>query len=197
MRATVSPQNGRVPGEIAVTPVMSAIADFNMVLEYRGGDVSVPTWPEDASRLRVPIRYSRFFVPVDWRVRFYEYTEADDPVKQPQMFATRLAGPPLRTTAADRLDYISGGSLEDGVPKDRFAIVAEGTAAIPAGDYILRLISDDGARVWVDGELVVDAWEPHESRVDTAPLTGGKRRFKVEYYEIGGFAELRFTIQRK
>ena len=71
------------------------------------------------------------------------------------------------------------------------------TATIPAGDCMLRVISDDGVRVWVDDELAVDAWEPHESRVDTAPLTGGKRRFKVEYYEIGGFAELRFTIQRK
>jgi len=71
------------------------------------------------------------------------------------------------------------------------------TATIPPGNYMLRVIADDGARVWVDGELVPDAWEPHESRVDTAPLKGGKRRFKVEYYEVGGFAELRFTIQRK
>jgi hypothetical protein len=61
----------------------------------------------------------------------------------------------------------------------------------------LSMIADDDARVWVDGELVLDAWEPHESKVDTVPLQGGTRRFKVEYYEIGGFAELRFTIQRK
>jgi hypothetical protein len=59
------------------------------------------------------------------------------------------------------------------------------------------LISDDGVRVWVDDALVVDAWEPHESRVDRAPIAGGRRRFKVLYYEIGGFAALRFDIQRK
>jgi hypothetical protein len=33
--------------------------------------------------------------------------------------------------------------------------------------------------------------------VDRVPISGGKRRFKVEYYEVGGFAELRFDIQRR
>jgi hypothetical protein len=48
--------------------------------------------------------------------------------------------------------------------------------------------------VWMDGTLVLDAWAPHGSRVDTTAITGGTRRFSVEYYEIGGFAELRFRI---
>ena len=41
------------------------------------------------------------------------------------------------------------------------------------------MISDDGARVWVDGKLVLDAWEPHESRVDRVPLAGGRHALKV------------------
>jgi hypothetical protein len=43
--------------------------------------------------------------------------------------------------------------------------------------------------------LVIDAWPPHESRVDTGRIRGGKRRLRVEYYEMGGFAELRLDIQ--
>jgi nitrous oxidase accessory protein NosD len=195
--ATVSAQSGRVPGEVVVTPAASALVDVNVALEYRGGEVTSPRGASTPAGSPHLFEYSRFFVPVDWKVRFYEYGEADDPIKQPPAFAKRLTGAPLKTVAADRLDYLSGRAIEVGVPSDRFAIVAEGTAAVPAGDYILRVISDDGARVWVDGELVLDAWEPHESRVDTVPLQGGTRRFKVEYYEIGGFAELRFTIQRK
>jgi hypothetical protein len=195
--ATVSPRSGRVPGEVVVTPAASALVDVNVALEYRGGEVTSPRGARTPAGSPHLFEYSRFFVPVDWKVRFYEYGEADDPIKQPPAFAKRLTGAPLKTVAADRLDYLSGRAIEDGVPSDRFAIVAEGTAAVPAGDFILRVISDDGARVWVDGELVLDAWEPHESKVDTVPLQGGTRRFKVEYYEIGGFAELRFTIQRK
>ena len=118
------------------------------------------------------------------------------PLTAPQALARRLAGQPLKTISADRLDSLAREAVEDGVPSDKFAIVGQGTAAVPAGDYTLRVIFDDGAQVWVDGEFVPDTWEPHESRVETVPLQGGKRRFKVEYYEVG-FAELRFTIQRK
>jgi hypothetical protein len=34
--------------------------------------------------------------------------------------------------------------------------------------------------------------------VSRVPIAGGgERRFKVEYYDVTGFAELRFDIQRK
>ena len=77
------------------------------------------------------------------------------------------------------------------------ALVAEAEIDLPPGGYTLRTISDDGIRVWMDDERIVDRWTPHESAIDTVPMTGGKRRFKVEYYEIGGFAELRFEILRR
>jgi hypothetical protein len=99
--------------------------------------------------------------------------------------------------SVDRLDYLSGRPLDDGLPRDRFALAAEGTADIPGGDYLLQVISDDGVRVWVDDRLAIDAWEPHESRVDAVPIAGGTRRLRVHYYEIGGFAELRLDIRKK
>jgi hypothetical protein len=52
-------------------------------------------------------------------------------------------------------------------------------------------------RVWVDDLLAIDEWQPHESKVSRVPLSGGRRRFKVQYYEVDGFAELRFTILRR
>jgi hypothetical protein len=96
-----------------------------------------------------------------------------------------------------RLDYISGRAVEEGVPRDRLAILAEGSATIPDGRYTLQVISDDGVRVWMDGAMIIDAWQPHESRVDTAVFAGGRRRFAVQYYEVTGFAELRFEIKKR
>jgi hypothetical protein len=92
---------------------------------------------------------------------------------------------------------MSGGAIAEGLPRDRVALVAEGAVELPQGWYTVRTISDDGIRVWMDHERIIDRWTPHESAVDTVPITGGKRRFKVEYYEIGGFAELRFDILRR
>ena len=109
-----------------------------------------------------------------------------------------MSGAPLKTVTADRLDYISGRAIEDGVPRDRFALVADGTTKLPPGDYTLQVISDDGVRVWMDGAMILDEWAPHESKVNLVSIRGGvERRFKVEYYDVTGFAELRFDIQRK
>jgi parallel beta-helix repeat protein len=200
--ATVTPQSGSVPGEISVAPGFSPasrdqIVDFMLTLEYRGGAVTSPRGERTPAGSPYRFSYSRFFVAIPWHVKFFEYGDAADPVKQPKAFATLLEGSPIKDIRTDRLDYISGRTIEDGVPRDRFALVAEGSATLPAGDYVLQVISDDGVRVWVDGELLIDEWQAHESKVTRAPIGGGSRRFKVQYYEVGGFAELRFDILKR
>jgi hypothetical protein len=93
---------------------------------------------------------------------------------------------------------MSGRALEEGLARDRVALVAEGHATLASGDYVLTVISDDPVRVWMDGAVILDEWTPHGSKIDRVPIRGGgRRRFKVEYYEAGGFAELRFDIQRR
>jgi nitrous oxidase accessory protein NosD len=194
--AIVSAPSGQVGEVLSVTPTSeSGLIDWNIDLEYRGVPVRSPRgkWTHPGSTYR--FSYSRFVLPIAWDVRFFEYADATDPVKAPQAFAKLLASTPIKTSKVDRLDYLSGRPLEEGLPRDRFAMLAEGIAELPAGEYTVQLIADDGARVWVDGELVIDAWAPHESRVDSAQIRGGKRRLRVEYYEIGGFAELRLDIQ--
>ena len=198
--AVVEPTEGRVPGAITVTPSAvksGAPIDFDVRLEYRGAAVVGPRGDHVAAGAPYTFGYSRFFVPADWQVRYYAFTDTSEPSGAPDAFARVLAGTPIRTEHRDRLDYMSGRAIVDGVPADRVAVVAETEIDLPPGAYQLRTISDDGIRVWVDDERVIDRWTPHESAIDTAVLSGGRRRFKVEYYEIGGFAELRFEILRR
>jgi nitrous oxidase accessory protein NosD len=207
--AQVEPRSGKVGDEIAITPESRPaseaglmprpayrLVDFDVAFEYRGVEVVSPRGTKTAAGQPYTFHYSTFFLPIDWRVTFFEYTDATDPVKQPDGFAKLLSGAPLREITRDRLDYMSGGRFEDGLPRDTFAFVAEGTANLPPGDYTATVISDDGVRVWVDGALALDEWTAHESKVSRIPLEGGRRLIKVQYYEAGGFAELRFDIQR-
>ncbi len=211
--ASVATDTGTVPGVIVVTPASalsasdkataagrsstSGIIDYDVALEYRGAAVVAPRGTATSAGAPYTFRYSRFFVPIDWRVKWFEYTAATDPVKQPAAFAALLAAAPVKDVKTDRLDYMSGGSMEEGLGRDHVAFVAEGTVHLPPGDYKLTVISDDGVRVWIDDRVVLDGWAPHESKVDRVAIIGGTRRFKVEYYEVGGFAELRFDVQRK
>jgi parallel beta-helix repeat protein len=193
--AIVSPQNGRVPGEITVTPTTRAPVDFTVSLEYRGAPVTSPRGVVTPAGQPYKFEYSRFSMPMHWHLKFFEFGDTTDPVRQVDAFAKLLAGKPAKTLATDRLNYISGRSFEEGLPRDRFALVAETETTLPRGDYTLQVISDDGVRVWVDDVLTIDTWAPHESRVDTAPVSGGRRRLKVLYYEADGFAELRVDVR--
>ena len=205
--ATVTPTKGTVGDSIFVTindreqrranreERPRQVVDYDVRLEYRGGAVTSPRGAHVEAGKPYTFGYSRFFAPIDWTIDFFEYSDAADPVKQPDAFAALLARKPLKTVKNDRLDYMSGRAVEEGVPRDRFALSATGTVELPAGDYILQVISDDGVRVWADGKLILDAWEPHESRVDRVDLRGGRHKLRVDYYEAGGWAELRLDVQ--
>jgi parallel beta-helix repeat protein len=195
--ATVEPRAGRVPGVVTVTPVSATPVDFDVKLSFSGAAVTGPRGERAAAGSPYVFGYSRFFVPIAWRIQYFAFDVVAAPDRDAEAFARVLAGAPLRTDRREALDYMSGGSIAEGLPRDRVALVAEGQVDLPAGRYILRTISDDGIRVWMDDERIVDRWTPHESAIDAVPIGGGRRRFKVEYYELGGFAELRFEILRR
>ena len=196
--ATVTPGDGRVPGEITVSPQSTGTIDLDVRLTYRGAAVTGPRGDRTPAGSPYSFGYTRYFVPIDWDVRYYALDDESAPDAPAEAsFARVVAGRPLKTDRRDRLDFMSGRALADGVPADRVAIVAEGRVELPPGQYEIRTISDDGVRVWVDDERVIDHWTPHESAIDTAPLSGGRRRLKVEYFELGGFAELRLEILRR
>lgn len=193
--ATVVPAAGKIGDVVTVTPA-GALVDYDLAFEYVGGAVTSPRGETTPAGRPYRFRYSRFFAPISWTVQFYQYTEASDPVKQPEAFARVLAGPGVGTLKTDRLDYLSGSRpFEDGVPSDRFAFVAHGSVTLPKGDYTLQVISDDGVRVWIDDKLVLDVWDVHESRVDAVPLSGGTHKLRVQYFEAVGWAEMRLDIQ--
>jgi hypothetical protein len=185
--ATIEPRDGSVPGEIRVTPAAGPLVDWNVQLSYTGARVVSPQGEITTAGKPYRFEYGRFFVPIDWDLRYYAWTN------QQQVFAAA----PIKTEHRDRLDYMSGKSIADGVPPDRVAIRADGHVELPDGNYEIRTISDDGVRVWVDDEKVIDDWPPHESALDRAPLAAGKHTIRVEYYEVEGFAELRFEILRR
>ena len=157
--ARVTPPRGKVGDTVTVTPTGSSVVDVDVALEYRGEAVISPRGVRTRPGAPYMFRYSRFFAPIDWTLKFFEYAESSDPIKQADAFAKLLGGAAVKTVTKDRIDYMSGRFIEEGVARDKFAFTAEGHADLPAGRYTLQVISDDGARVWMDGKLLIDAWE--------------------------------------
>jgi hypothetical protein len=64
------------------------------------------------------------------------------------------------------------------------------------GYYLVTATADDGARVWVDGNIVIDAWrdQPPTTYQASVYLNAGQHDWRVEYYQRTGGATLYVTI---
>ncbi len=97
----------------------------------------------------------------------------------------------------DSLDFRGQRPWAEGVPTTQFAAVAEGKLAAPAGEYVLNITSDDGVRVWLDGEVIFEDWTHHAPYTEAIPVTlDGEHTLRIEHFQIDGYAQLRADLQR-
>ncbi|MEP7103309.1 MAG: PA14 domain-containing protein [Candidatus Dojkabacteria bacterium] len=73
---------------------------------------------------------------------------------------------------------------------DSFSIRWTGNFSFNTGTYKFDEISDDGARIWLDNQLVIDDWGPHgyQETAKTMRVNSGTHKVKGEFREIGGNA---------
>ena len=107
----------------------------------------------------------------------------------------------LLATRSEAVDFDWGAGAPAGVTADRFAARWSGAVIAEAsGLYRFQTVSDDGVRLWVDGQLVIDNWTPHGATVDTSAalrLEAGRRyAIRLEYFEEEWDATIRLRWQR-
>ena len=101
-----------------------------------------------------------------------------------------LSGTPTLTRVDGGVNFdLSKNNPAPEIPRTHFSARWSGTIEVPAsvGDVRLATVEDDGARVWVDGRLVIDAWGPHAATTSEAAavLTAGRpHQLRVEYLQL-------------
>jgi hypothetical protein len=191
----VSASSGRIGDTIRVTPHPDSTRNWEVVMEYRGAETVTSKGVRSAAGVPVRFSYSRDEPAVAWQVKAWAWPDSLDP-RRDGNWQRLTSTPRLFDRTWPRLDIMWYRPTIPELPQARFAFEASGTVNLPAGDYTMRTISDDGIRVWIDGKLVIDNWDLHGSEIDYAPLTGGLHEIKVQYFQIEGWAELRLDILR-
>lgn len=91
------------------------------------------------------------------------------------------------------------GSPGGGLPTDRFAVRWRGQIeGLVDGATLLQVTADDGVRLWVDGQLLIDRWRDQATSTFQAsiPLRTGQRvPIMIEYYENAGGAQMQLRWQ--
>lgn len=73
------------------------------------------------------------------------------------------------------------------------------TITLSEGTYVFTVGSDDGFRLYIDGQLVMQDWVDHsyETKSYTATLTEGQHQFRLDFYENAGNARFSFEYQEQ
>jgi cytochrome c553 len=99
---------------------------------------------------------------------------------------------PVEIGGAERID------LSVARRRDYFALRFEGNLRIEATNvYRFRLASDDGARLWINNQLVIDTdgVHPTQERQAELKLEAGIHAVRIDYFEHAGEEVLRCTLE--
>ena len=67
------------------------------------------------------------------------------------------------------------------------------------GEFFLHLWADDGVRVYVDNQLILDDWNPNNGklRMTNLNLAAGIHTVKIEYLELSGNASIKYELSKQ
>lgn len=110
-----------------------------------------------------------------------------------------LEGSPALVRTDEKVNFRWGeGSYVDNGPVDHFSVRWTGYFVPEAtDDYRFYVSADDGVRLYIDDERVIDDWQRHGETLDTASkrLTAGQPyKIRLEYFENTGTATARFGV---
>ena len=89
------------------------------------------------------------------------------------------------------------GSPGMGLDADSFSVRWSGQVQAEFSQtYTFRVLSDERARVWVDGQLLIDDWAPHVRRFQSGTIAlaaGQKYDIRVDYADLSGVAQIELS----
>ncbi|MEJ2210973.1 MAG: PA14 domain-containing protein [Anaerolineae bacterium] len=109
-----------------------------------------------------------------------------------------LAGSPQLTRKDKAVNFNWGtGGPGDGIHNDNFSARWTRTIEFKAGYYRFHVWADDGVRLWLDGQLLIDEWHdtPLANYWSETKYLSGKHNVRIEYYEHLGGAHIGFEIK--
>jgi hypothetical protein len=99
-----------------------------------------------------------------------------------------------RTDSTIDFDW-GGGAPHEGMNQDYFSIRWTGFMKPEhSGTYSIHTVTDDGVRLWVGDELLIDDWNPHPPKENSANVNLQAEEYypiKMEFFEGGGGAMAR------
>ena len=108
----------------------------------------------------------------------------------------RLQNKVYETTHAN-INHDWAGIAPENLPQNNFSMTWQGKLLPPkSGEFELGAIVDDGIRVYINDELIIDSWIYRPTRYVSCRYTfekGKEYKIKVDYFDAGGEAGIKLS----
>jgi hypothetical protein len=111
---------------------------------------------------------------------------------------THFGGEPVLVRNDNAIDFDwGGGKPASSVSDDNFSVKWRRYVNFEPGTYRFNATMDDGMRVYIDDQLIIDSWTDSQEHTVTKDVyvSGGEHHLKVDYYEVGGNAVAKVNWQ--
>jgi parallel beta-helix repeat protein len=143
----------------------------------------------------------------NWKASFFPWTV--DPREDLDGWRAEAESAGARTAEIKALSFPYGGRgpkdmeiseaiTQAGPGGNHFGMIATTKLVLPAGKWRVKTTSDDGVRVMVDGDPVLENWTWHAPTADSGEFEIAEEKLveiTVEHFEIDGHAVLEFGIE--
>jgi hypothetical protein len=170
-----------VNGGLAVDSAQPSSPDWGDVTLSSGQHTVVVEYYERSGKASAHVWWNRLGGYSGWEGRYYDNSQ--------------LRGGPalIRDDAEINFDWGENGPTP-GMPTDNFSVAWTREVNFKPDYYRFNVRSDDGVRIWLDKALVMDYWKPmdYEWHYADGFYLEGLHTLRVEYWERGGGARIRF-----
>lgn len=136
-----------------------------------------------------------------WRATWFRWEPgASDPRTSERAWRAGASDPLVQRTVDSFVNPWGNKDIRRQVGNDFFGLFASTTFQLAdAGALVLRTVSDDGIRVYIDDQLLIENWTLHAQARDerTVILDAGEHRLRLEYFQIQGAANLVVELRPK
>lgn len=110
-----------------------------------------------------------------------------------------LSGTPKLTRNDQEINFVwNHDSPDQSLPADQFSVRWSRSIIFDSGDYTFTVTADDGVRLYIDNEKVLDQWHDQPSTTYTVDkhLSSGHHNLVIDYYEAFGGAVAKFSYSK-
>lgn len=195
----LSSLEGTVPGKLSF--IKKSGENVVIKLTYNGQEVVSPFGKKYPAGAPYIFGYNEANLAQNWDVKLFSFDKLTDPLNKPEGFRKMLESSiPIRETTVHEINNSFWHRSNEKLPVSKTALKASAILDFPKGNYVIGVSAGEMVRIYIDGKLFIDAWNPDKVVYDadyhhekTVSLRG-KHTIVLEQAQYGSYGFLYFSV---